>query len=227
MTHRARNHFLIALGLLILTGVAYYFIFTYIAGLSKKIGVLQYEIGQKTLNSERSAQAKNALTALTSSEASINARFISPTDVVTYLEAVERTGKGLGSTVKVDSVVEDTGNPVGHLLLTLTVTGSFESVQRTLGVLDNTSTDSTINALTMNSTQSLASSTTLWTAATTLSIGIRAGASGVSAVPVATQGDNASSTVPARTTTTSSSTENVPGSNATTTKPVRQIRPLP
>ena len=178
MNHAARSHFVIALILLIIAGTGYYFWFSHVSSLSDRASALTNEIDLKSQDSARSAQAKNALAALSASEASIQSRFIAPTNIVPYIESVETTGKNLGAAVKVVSVAEDDSTPVGHLTLTLTIDGSFEDVQRTIGVLENEPVATTLGALTFDTTPTTGTSSAEWTASTILTVGLLAGASG-------------------------------------------------
>ena len=187
MNHATRYHFMIALILLIGAGTAYYFWFSHVSALSDRASTLTDEIDLKSQDSARSEQAKSALAALSASEASIQARFIAPSDIVPYIESVERTGKSLGSTVKVASVAEDDSKPVGHLTLTLTIDGSFEDVQRTIGVLENAPIDTTLGALTLDTTPTTGTSTAEWTASTILTVGLLADASGATGSGVVPQ----------------------------------------
>ncbi len=215
MNRRAHIHFVISLILLIGVGVAYYFWFYYVSSLSDRASALSNEIELKTEDSAQSVQAKNALASLSASETSIDTRFITSANIVPYLESVQETGKDLGSTIKVASVAEKDGMPVGTLSLTLTITGTFDSVVRTIGVLENATIDTSLTSLTLDTTPTTGSSTPVWTASTILLVGIQANASGTTGLP-----QDMSSMVPVASTTlpTSSSTTPTPV-NATSSRP--------
>jgi hypothetical protein len=93
--------------------------------------------------------------------------FVSASDIVPFLSSLESTGKALGSTVSVVSVGSDTSKTkVGHLNLSLSITGPFDSVIRTLGAFEYSPYDIVLTNLTLNN-----ASASSWTAAAAFSVG--------------------------------------------------------
>ncbi|MBU2103516.1 hypothetical protein KKD95_00690, partial [Patescibacteria group bacterium] len=87
-------------------------------------------------------------------------------------------GKGLGATVSVASVSAETTTTRPHLKLSLKITGSFDSVLRTLGAIEYGPYDSQLLTTTFDTPK--VSDPTLdaeWTATTAFVIGMRTASS--------------------------------------------------
>lgn len=125
------------------------------------------EIQAKGQDATRIAEAKAALTALSADEASVSTHFVSANDIVPFLGAVESTGASLGSKVDVLSVgAQPAVKGQGHISISLNISGTFDSVLRTIGALEYAPYDITLTNLTLNTADK-----GMWSAAASLSIG--------------------------------------------------------
>jgi len=127
---------------------------------------LEQQLTQKNQTSAQIAKAKTELVSLASDETTINQYFVSTNNVVPFLEQLQSTGKYLGSNVQVASVSATPGTPYGHLSLSLSITGSFNAVLRTIGAIEYGPYDTTVTTLTFDSTDNGNSTSTsqVWTA---------------------------------------------------------------
>ncbi len=168
-------------GAVFLIGLAaYLFVYVDVQSESAKAAGLAAEIQDKSQTSTRVSQAKSELAQLAPQEASINQYFVSPTDIVPFLEQFGKTGDFLGAKVDVVSVSATPGKPYGTLSLSVKITGSFEAVMRTLGSIEYGPYDITTNSVTLSSSVTPNSGSTpttgkpVWTATLTLTIGTQA-----------------------------------------------------
>ncbi len=113
------------------------------------------------------ANAKDTIAALESDEAAIAAHFVSPTDIVPFLEGLEQEGEGLGTRVEVVSV-SSPNEADGRITLSLRIEGSFAAVMRTLGSFEYSQQDMRLSSLTLDTIQG--EEERVWTAATVFTI---------------------------------------------------------
>ncbi|HEV7121750.1 MAG TPA: hypothetical protein VGN56_02915 [Candidatus Paceibacterota bacterium] len=125
------------------------------------------QIQTKSQDATRIAEAKATLAALATDEASVGSHFVSTDDVVPFLSGLQNTGSALGSKVEVASVG---AVPVqagqGHLNLSLHITGTFDSVLRTLGALEYAPYDMRLTNLSLDT-----ASKGVWSASASFSVG--------------------------------------------------------
>lgn len=152
MTRSLQIQLALAVLTLLVTLGAYVFAYHTVGKESATATALITDIQAKTLATAHVAQAKKALSSLESEEAAINHYLIQQTDIVTFLESVQRTGSDLGAHVTVVSVTNDTSGGHPHLALSLQITGSFDAVFRTIGALEYGPYDSMVQSLTLDST---------------------------------------------------------------------------
>lgn len=163
---------------------------------------LAQQVKDKSQATTRVAQAREQLTRLAPEEAAINQYFVSPGDIVPFLEQYSLVGKYLGSQVDVVSVSASPGSPYGTLSLALKVSGPFESVMRTIGLIEYGPYDITTTSLSLDSAagEGVNAHKTVWTASLMLKIGTQGQpATGANSRPKTI-------TVPAQTTTSSGPT---------------------
>lgn len=165
------THTLLAIAVLIIAFTAYGIWYTTVSKKSAEAASLAAEIQTKHQDSERIKAAKDELLKISTDEALVNGYFVSTNDVVPFLEALQSTGKNLGATVEIVSVSADPGKPHAHLNLSLSITGSFDSVVRTLGAFEYSPYDATLQSLTLDTPQTGTGKAALWTAAATFFIG--------------------------------------------------------
>jgi hypothetical protein len=159
---------LIFLGSLGLFGVEYYLLDTAEA----QVTDLQKQVADKKVELEKAARARSALTTLGPNEEIINSYLLNKDDIVTFLENVQSTGKAIGATAQVVSVSDEkvAGHP--RISVSLLISGSFDSVMRTVGMLENSSYDSTLTSVTLDSGGPVVKGVQQWSAATVLSVGL-------------------------------------------------------
>jgi hypothetical protein len=165
------THTLLAIAVLIIAFSAYGIWYTTVSKKSAQAASLAVEIQTKHQDSERIKAAKDELQKIAAEESLVNGYFVSTNDVVPFLETLQKTGKNLGSTVEVVSVSADPGKPHAHLNLSLSITGTFDSVERTLGALEYSPYDASLQSLTFDTPQTGAGKAAQWTAAATFFIG--------------------------------------------------------
>ncbi|MBU1292445.1 hypothetical protein KJ819_00050 [Patescibacteria group bacterium] len=178
MKHITFVHLSVALLLFIGLVSAYGFWYSLVGKASAQAAVLSEEIHQKSLESGRVAAARRALTVLAEDEAQVQKYLISENSVVPFLESLENTGKALGASVSVASVSAETSTTRPHLKLSLKITGSFDSVLRTLGAIEYGAYDSQLLTTTFDTPKvSDPAAPAEWTATSAFVIGMRAASS--------------------------------------------------
>ncbi len=153
--------------LLVLVIAAYGIWFVMVDSENAKARSLSQEIETKSQDASRIAEAKAALAALAVNEESVSTHFVSANEVVPFLGGIEATGAALKSKVNVVSVgaaPAEAGQ--GHLNLSVQITGTFDSVLRTLGALEYAPYDIHITNLTLDT-----SGPGAWSAAASFSVG--------------------------------------------------------
>lgn len=167
MRRPATIHFFIALGFAVIALVGY--VIAYVAFSSAREDALQAVIEVARIEEEDAAIAKaqDAIEALESDEAMLRSYFVEETDIVPFLEELERTGGTLESKVEVVSVTPAT-DPGGRLVLALRIEGSFASVMRTLGTIEYGPRDIRIQSVTLDTPRNDEGS--VWTAAAIFSV---------------------------------------------------------
>lgn len=136
---------------------------------------LQKQIAEKTIELDRATQARSALATLSNDEAVLNQYQISKSDVVPFLEALQTSGKPLGAKVDVLSVSDAKDGTHARISLSLAVTGSFDAVMRTLGIIEYGPYDGVITSLSLDNSRD--GKGTIWTAAVLYSVGVRSASS--------------------------------------------------
>lgn len=137
---------------------------------------IEKQIFDKKSEIERARKAQLTLSSLSTNEELVRSYSLSREDIVGFLEALQTTGSRLGSTIQVLSVADDKANPHPRVTISLLVVGTFDSVMKTIGVLENAPYDSSISSLTLSS-QTQEKKATLWSAATLLTVGLQRQAS--------------------------------------------------
>ncbi len=103
---------------------------------SAVVADLENQISQKTETSARIASARAALTEVAGDEAAVRSYFVSPTNVVGFIDDLQARGRALGATVSVLSVNTDTASAHTALTLSIKAVGSFDAVMRTVGAIE-------------------------------------------------------------------------------------------
>jgi hypothetical protein len=178
-----------ALGLLLVSLATYGIFYSMVQAEGTKADQLAAQIVSEHNETAQAAQAKEELATLTNEEGTVTQYFVSTTNIVPFLESLQSIGSYLGSTVQVASVSANSGDPYGTLDLSLSITGPFDSVLRTLGAIEFEPYNVSITSLTLNegaevnsaisSTTNTSSESALpsWTASATFVVGAQTGTS--------------------------------------------------
>lgn len=145
--------------------------------LMQKSGELATEVAAKNQELENATRAHAALATVASQEGSLDQYLVSKQDIVPFLESLQSVGRPLGSSVNVLSVTDAKDKTRARIQLQLAVTGSFDSVMRTLGAIEYGPYDGVITNLSISTAVGDAvriASGTAWTALATYSVGVRA-----------------------------------------------------
>lgn len=100
------------------------------------VAELQNQIDTRIETENRIAAARATLADIASDEATVRDYFVPEANVVSFINSLEEHGRTFGATVGVLSV--STGGTATQplLILSLTITGTFDSVMRTAGVIE-------------------------------------------------------------------------------------------
>lgn len=167
---RAPYIHLIAAGLFLMVAIgAYAFWYRHVSGLSTQAAELSAQLQTIGDAGGRASSVRRELDEVARQEADVYRRFVGSDTIVTYLETVEATGRGLGASVEVVSVANAparAGLPA-QLQMSLRITGTFDAVMRTLGAIEYQAYDTTLASLTLDTPEAGES----WTAAATFLVG--------------------------------------------------------
>ncbi len=165
------THVLLALLLLAAAFGAYGLSYHIVDQKTADAAAAQSEIESKALEAAQDRQAQNQLAGLEADEAQVSSYFVQTRDVVPFLTAIEATGHTFGTKVSVVSVSDAPGTPHGHLTISVSVTGPFDSVLRTVGALEYAPYDISLSNLTLDTTDASKGSASDWSAAATFVVG--------------------------------------------------------
>ena len=104
-------------------------------------------------------------------------------DVEPFLETLQSGGRSLGTKIEVLSVSDApiAGHP--RIALSITITGTFDAVMRTLGSIEYGPYDGVLTNLTLDTSGSDIKGASTWTAASVFSLGVRPVATSTKAKP--------------------------------------------
>ncbi len=142
-----RTNFLIALvvGVAVLAGYSVWY--TVVSAHSGAEAAVQEQITAATETVSRVAAARAALSEIAGDEAKVQAYFVAEADVVAFINYLESVGLSQKATVSVLSVSKGVSSSRPALLLSLTLTGTFDAVMRTVGAIEYAPYDITISTL--------------------------------------------------------------------------------
>ncbi len=168
--------FISALLFLIATIAAYGIWYSIITAKSAQVATLAQQADSITAAATNVAEEKAQLVQLATQQVALNQYFISTADVVPFLEQLAKTGKYFGAKVSVVSVAATTQPPFGKLQVSLSITGTFDSVLRTIGDIEYGPYDTNITNLSFEKSADQSSASTTnglpqWIANATFAIG--------------------------------------------------------
>lgn len=118
--------------------------------MSVRASELAGEIATKEAARSRTNSARAGLPELGADETFVASHFVATADIVSFLERLEATGKAFGAVVEVASVTGDDKSSEGSISLSLSVTGSFDAVMRTVGAIEHGPFANQVQSLTLD-----------------------------------------------------------------------------
>jgi len=141
------SHILIAVVVCVAAIVGYGMWYAALSAKSASVVAIQNQIDAKTETVNRVAAARATLANVASDEVVVQNYFVPEARVVSFIDALEMSGKTLGATVSVQSV-GTSGTPAKPSLeLALSVSGTFDAVMRTVGSIEYAPYDLSISSL--------------------------------------------------------------------------------
>ena len=142
---------LIIAALLALAAIGgYAFWYMSVSAKEAEVASLSEQVAAKEASGARSAEARGEAAGLMEQAAYVSSRILLPADAVSFLESLEKTGKSYGAAVKVASV-DDSKKSAGTITISLSINGSFDAVERTLGALEHGTPAATAKSMTFTS----------------------------------------------------------------------------
>lgn len=129
--------------------IGYGFWYAAIEAKSAAVAQLRSQVATKNENAKRIASARASLAEIAGSEALIQNYFVPETGVVAFINNLEARGRKQGTTVSVLSVSTSAEGAPLTLSFSLTVTGPFDAVMRTVGVIEYAPYDLSLSALSL------------------------------------------------------------------------------
>jgi len=168
MNTRAAIHCIVSLVVFLLAAGAYAFFQYHVMQEARRSADLAHKIDATVKSAVRAAETSDTLEALAADEAAIQSYYVTPDQIVPFLERIEETGRSIGSAVEVTSVSDKPGSD-GRITLSLRIIGSFDAVLRTLGAIEYGPYDSRIASLTFDTP---ATGGSAWTAIANFSVAV-------------------------------------------------------
>lgn len=140
---------LVALTVCAITIIGYGFWYAAIEAKSAAVSQLKSQVAAKDENAKRIASARASLAEIAGSEAVIQNYFVPETGVVAFINNLEAQGRKQGTTVSVLSVSTSAEGAPLTLSFDLTITGTFDAVMRTIGVIEYAPYDLSLSALSL------------------------------------------------------------------------------
>lgn len=125
--------------------------YSVVSGESQHVADLQSQIDTANKNVERIAAARAALAEIADDEATVQGYFVPEAGVVSFINNLEHLGSLEKANVSVLSVAAAGPSTQPVLLLTLSVTGTFDAVMRTVGLIEYAPYDLFISKLSVAS----------------------------------------------------------------------------
>ncbi len=170
MNRRALINFSIVLILTLVVVGVYVAWYITLQKQGREVATLLSDIARIEQENVSFEETKGLAEALAEDETALAEYFVAPDDIVQFLETLEGTGDTLGSSVEVVSVTGSAGGDATRATLSLSITGSFSAVMRTLGAFEYGPTDMRLVALTLDGTTR--EGVSLWRAASTFSVAL-------------------------------------------------------
>lgn len=125
------------------------FWYSVIASKSTTVADLQNQIDTKKETAGRVASARTALAEIAGDESSVQSYFVPETGVVSFIDNLESRARAQTATMKVLSVSVGDLSKQPTLVLSITVSGTFDSVMRTIGAIEYAPYDLSISKVSL------------------------------------------------------------------------------
>ncbi|MDO8593646.1 MAG: hypothetical protein Q7R59_01990 [bacterium] len=112
------------------------FWYAVIANKSVAIADLQNQIDTKIETADRIASARSALAEIAGDESAVQSYFVPETGVVSFINNLEMLARGQTAVLKVLSVSIGGADTQPTLVFSLSVSGTFDAVMRTIGAIE-------------------------------------------------------------------------------------------
>jgi len=145
----------------------------HITAMHTHVEALSTSIQEKQMILARAATTRAELASLTSDKITINSYFVSESDIVTFLNVLEATGRASGATVSIVSVAPHKDTKYPMLNVSTKIVGSFDAVLRTVGAIENIPYYVITKSLSLSTSKTPVSGTNKgpWSAELILSVG--------------------------------------------------------
>jgi hypothetical protein len=161
-------HLAIAAVVCLLALAGYGVSYVMIASERAAVTSLENQIDKKNADVNRANAARVVLSEIAGDEAVIQGYFVPETGVVAFIDELQSRGRRQGATITVLSVASEGTAEKPLLALTLTITGGFDAVMRTVGAIEYAPYDISIRTLSVGE-----QAAKNWHADLTLSVGSR------------------------------------------------------
>ena len=130
------NHIITACVIGAIVFLIHGFLYTVIVKKSTEVATLQNQIDIKREKINSIISSRVALAKIAKDEAIVKKYFVSENDIVAFIDDLQTRGASQGTVVKVLSVSAGTASIKSSLTLPITVAGTFDSVMRTVGMIE-------------------------------------------------------------------------------------------
>jgi hypothetical protein len=153
---------------------AYVFWYLMVSQASSRVASLQNTLASKGDESAQILSARRTLALLQAEDIVFDRYFIDEVDIIPFLEGIEGAGDEFQAVTEVVSVAKEGGPEGTRLVVSVSIKGSFDSVMRTLGVLEHGPYDITTTGLTLAHLPQEETSPARWNLAVSFSVGTKA-----------------------------------------------------
>lgn len=130
------THLSIALSVCAASFIGYGIGYAALSAKSAEVAALQGQIDTKTETVNRIAATRATLASIANDEAIVQNYFVPETSIVSFINELEAHGKLQGATVSVLSVAKSGTDTQPELAFSLTTTGTFDAILRTVGSIE-------------------------------------------------------------------------------------------
>ncbi|HUX81017.1 MAG TPA: hypothetical protein VMV38_01700 [Candidatus Paceibacterota bacterium] len=155
-----------ALAVAVMAVIGYGVWYSVVSAKSAEVANLQNQITTATNSVNHLTSDRTALTEITTAEGQIQSYFVPESGVVAFINYLQASGLTQKATVTVLSVSTGSSDTLPSLLFSLTIQGTFDSVMRTVGMIEYAPYDLSISSLSVKKNDK-----NTWQAALSFSVG--------------------------------------------------------